>query len=621
MQAKYTFYLDAVLTSGLLLFLAWQSATTWRKWPDLIIDYGRELYVPWQVANGAVLYHDIVHYYGPLGISLNAALFRIFGAGFDTLFFASLILLAVFTVSLQLLLTRLTDRLTATLASLLFLSAFAFGNYVGIGNYNFVSPYSHDTVYGIYLCVVLLATLWAWLSSERLAWMIPAGLAFGGTYLTKPEITIAALAISVLAALANGWLILTSTDILRPPANRISRLLPALRAWLLWLVWALMPVLAFNLWFAARIPGPDGWRSIHSGWTAIFGNRTLRGSLTNLTFMGMDHPGENLTRVLSSSACGLLAIAILAALDWAGGRLRKTSPAAATACIVALFAFTAWLLFTLSRDFLQVGHILIGTSSLLLIQRSVRFMRSTGSRPERAQLAAQALWSAFGAAMLLKMLLNPRIEHYGFFQAMPATLDLVMFLVHELPRLQGRFGGAKKPCRISGIILILTLSIGLCARSHKIWNCKTMTVGSGHNTLKTFSENINPMGSIVETVRKDILLNHADARTLTVFPEGVSLNFLFRLKNPVALYEFAPPALAFYGQDRLLAELERTPPDLIILISRDISEFGSPAFGWDEISGRRLLGWMQTHYSIATRIGDNPLQPDQAGAILLARKK
>ena len=196
--------LDWAIAGALLLFLGFQAATTWRKWPDLLIDYGRELYVPWQITKGAVLYQDILHYYGPLGVSLNAGLFRVFGVGFDTLFLASLVMLTGFTIGLYMLLKRMTDRLTAGLAVFLFLCAFAFGNYVGIGNYNFVSPYSHDTVYGLYLCVGMLAALWAYLSSGKLRWMIPAGLTFGGAYLTKPEITVAAVAVAGLAFLEIG---------------------------------------------------------------------------------------------------------------------------------------------------------------------------------------------------------------------------------------------------------------------------------------------------------------------------------------------------------------------------------------------------------------------------------
>src|SRR5271168_3214365 len=68
---------------------------TWRKWPDLIIDFGAQLYMPWQISTGAVLYRD-VHYLagGPLSQYYHALLFKIFGASFLTLVMSNLAVLA-----------------------------------------------------------------------------------------------------------------------------------------------------------------------------------------------------------------------------------------------------------------------------------------------------------------------------------------------------------------------------------------------------------------------------------------------------------------------------------------------------------------------------------------------
>ncbi|HEY1628509.1 MAG TPA: hypothetical protein VGF52_01550, partial [Tepidisphaeraceae bacterium] len=44
-----------------LIMLAW----TWGTWPDPIVDFGRELYVPWQLTQGKILYRDIAYFNGP----------------------------------------------------------------------------------------------------------------------------------------------------------------------------------------------------------------------------------------------------------------------------------------------------------------------------------------------------------------------------------------------------------------------------------------------------------------------------------------------------------------------------------------------------------------------------
>ena len=61
--------------------LTWWS---WRKWSDPIIDVGRELYVPWQITQGRVLYRDIASLFGPLSPYVNALWFTLFGVSLRT---------------------------------------------------------------------------------------------------------------------------------------------------------------------------------------------------------------------------------------------------------------------------------------------------------------------------------------------------------------------------------------------------------------------------------------------------------------------------------------------------------------------------------------------------------
>lgn len=55
------------------------------------IDTGRELYIPFRMLNGEVLYRDIVNIYGALAYQVNAFLYLIFGASFNVLRVAGII--------------------------------------------------------------------------------------------------------------------------------------------------------------------------------------------------------------------------------------------------------------------------------------------------------------------------------------------------------------------------------------------------------------------------------------------------------------------------------------------------------------------------------------------------
>ena len=65
----------AALTIGaaFVALCAW----SWGRWTDPQIDYGNELYIAWQLAEGKVLYGDLAHRNGPLSHAWNALLFTL----------------------------------------------------------------------------------------------------------------------------------------------------------------------------------------------------------------------------------------------------------------------------------------------------------------------------------------------------------------------------------------------------------------------------------------------------------------------------------------------------------------------------------------------------------------
>ena len=57
----------------------------WGKQGHILVDTGREFYIPEQMLSGQVLYKDIFNIYGALAYQINSLLFKIFGVGTLTL--------------------------------------------------------------------------------------------------------------------------------------------------------------------------------------------------------------------------------------------------------------------------------------------------------------------------------------------------------------------------------------------------------------------------------------------------------------------------------------------------------------------------------------------------------
>ena len=103
-------------------------ARTWQTWPDVLVDFGVQLYVPWQLSEGKVLYRDIAHYTGPLSVYYNASAFRLFGVNLRVLELANFPILIGTIWAVYFLARRLGGGLCATVCGLTFVTLFAFAH-------------------------------------------------------------------------------------------------------------------------------------------------------------------------------------------------------------------------------------------------------------------------------------------------------------------------------------------------------------------------------------------------------------------------------------------------------------------------------------------------------------
>lgn len=173
-----------------LVFLA-LTALTWRKWADPLIDFGRELYVPWQLLAGKVLYRDIAYLNGPLSPYLNALWFKIFGVSLTTIIFANLTIIIGITSMIYVVIKKSCDSVTATLASIVFLCVFAFGHIAFVDNYNYVCPYSQELIHGIFLAFLVIILLGSAIRRPRVGYISLTGLCLGFIFLGKAEVFLA----------------------------------------------------------------------------------------------------------------------------------------------------------------------------------------------------------------------------------------------------------------------------------------------------------------------------------------------------------------------------------------------------------------------------------------------
>lgn len=587
------------------------ASSGWRRWADLYVDFGQQLYVPWRLSEGAVLYRDLAYLHGPLSAYANSFVFRLFGVSYTTLMTLNLFVILLVTGVLYATFREASGRVAAITASALFLVVFAFGQYVGTGNYNWVSPYAHSATHGVALFAVLVHILTR-PTGARWRWSAVGALA-GLLLLTRAETAVAA----VLALCAHGAV--------RSGSGKTSSWRPI--AW--GIGGAALPVLAAVGLFALSLPAGEAVRAAAGAWTPLFGD--VASTPFFLAGAGLDDPALGLELTVVSALSDALLIGGVAWIAWLW-RDRRTHPAllalvgGLAIVAVAVAASTAYL-GAVGRSLPVLACVPVVVWGRDLRRSAGHIMDADRSGGARADLAPSAdrraailfLWSAFGLALLAKMGLHARIHHYGFYLALPAAVAVTVFVVSDLPARVAALGGSGRLLRVAMILLVAILGVRFAVESRDYYVMKTLSVGAGGNRIMTYPAEQDTRAAPFEAALA-FLENLPRSATIQVLPEGVMLNYLARRVAPSVYTNFMVTEVVAFGEDVMLEDLSRAGPDYIVLMHKDTSEFGFPLFGSDERYGRRVLAWVRANYDRVLLAGAEPLRSPAFGIEILARR-
>ena len=572
--------------------LAW----SWGTWPHAYVDFGRELYVPWQLAEGAVLYRDIAWFNGPLSAYWNTLLFELFGPGLRILVLVNLVAVMALVAILHGLLRRTAGRLSAFVGVGLFLALFAFNRIDAIGNDNYLTPYSHELTHGLILSLAALLAF-AHHREKPVRAALVCGVLLGLVALTKAEVFIAA---------AGGILVAFLLD---APARKLSvaaALLVATAAPLL----VSFALLQLAMSPAAALQGTLG------AWPALFGSGVAGQHFYGVT-LGLIGLGENLMRLLSwGLAWGLVIGATVGLSLW----LRPTKQPVRGSwdewmvlggVFIGTWVGVAWAGSALAvswPDFLRPLPVVMAG---LAIASGAQALQTTR---RDARIAVRTGLLVFAGLLLAKVALRVRLDQYGFALAMPATMAMVGLVLGAIPSWVERRGGDGRVARAAALGAVAAVVLGLAPIVSARISERSEPVGRGRDAFLTDATTAHVLAEVAAALRE-----RKPGQTLSVLPEGVMINYLARRVNPTGHLNFMPPELLIFGEDRILEAFRGNPPDLIALTHKDTREYGVGFFG--NGYGRDLYGWVDANYEPIALFGDPPLEPgSHFGVRLLERK-
>ena len=156
MRVFFDKYKSIILPALLLLIFALRTALTWGKWGHIIYDCFREAVIPQALLDGKVLYRDITNLYPPLGYQFNAFLFLIFGNSLNVLYWAGVINSLLILSVIYLIAKKYSSDLFAFIAVLSVMEIFVFKVSALNCTSSWFFPYSYSFIYAFSSCLISL---------------------------------------------------------------------------------------------------------------------------------------------------------------------------------------------------------------------------------------------------------------------------------------------------------------------------------------------------------------------------------------------------------------------------------------------------------------------------------
>jgi hypothetical protein len=345
----------------------------------------------------------------------------------------------------------------------------------------------------------------------------------------------------------------------------------------------------------------DGLLSI---WLWSFDSR-LQSMRYYETVTGTDWLASNLSRSLESAGGYLIALVPFVV---AGAVIRRyrverseiwTEARAAAVVVTPLAVLSVAYVFhdALTWQYVPRGlNVLLLATCLTFVVGALRHRRD--ELDER--VIARLVLTFFALLLLARMALRVVIHEQGFAIAMPAALVAVAAVVGWIPQWVDRGGGIGWIPRAAAMTMLAVLVVHWLEPFQRRLNGsddKPIVLGKGADALR-FDNHAAAMRDMLAQIDQ----RAGEHDTLLVLPQGVLLNYYAGLINPTGYVQLMPPEMIMYGQQNVLAALERSPPDWVVAVKSDPQAFGYMSFAKDY--GRGVWRWISDRYAEVATTGD-----------------
>lgn len=508
---------------------------------DPIIDTGRDLYIPEQIREGVKLYRDILYYYPPLTPYLLALITAVTGSSLAAYTGIGAAIALATAASIYAIGRVVASPAAAGSAALLFAGCSIYSISGRTSNYLF--PYAHAATLAMLFLLAGAAFLLVWAYADRRArWLAPGLLFLLAASWTKLEYVVFAGLLLIVVAVV----------------HRMS-----IRWLAAYVAVGIASVIAVDRFFS------DAPQGHHWLFDNVLASALLKGASARNFYRqvsGFDAIGPNLFAAFAGAlAIGGIVVAIRVSdrWQWRGAAIVTAIVTTAIAILAGTIFFRGWAI-----------------AQLILLPFALR-------RPREPLLILLTLSLCASSRVFLRM--TP--EWYGFVFLVPAYILIAYTLIEWLP-LRGLY--SQRAARLA-VVPLFVIAAQVVIAENWLLARRTFPVRSDRGV---FYDANGGRAAILDAFIERMRVIHP--RSLVVVPEGLTLNYLTRIRTPLSFHTFTPVEVA--GPEieaQIIEDLTAHPPEYIAVVSRAVTDFGYRGFGLDY--DRKLAAVINQRYTVYER--------------------
>lgn len=517
------------------------------KMTALYIDFGKEIYLSKAIAQGGVLFKDVLAIFGPFAYLFNALVVKLSGAKLNTFyvvgsFNAFLIICAIYALSREFL-----SKLTSFAIAFFVLYYCCFVPHV----MNFVTPYSYGMVYG--LCATLYSALFfvKYLKSEKNVFLYSASFLCGLAAVNKYEFILPFLIIVL-------FLLLKNRDYLK-----------VLKAFAFFLI---MPVFCVALLFIQGLTLTEFLNYLDI-WFKFANSSSMKNYYTGTFYFSVQYFVIALKSFVFSAVFLTVIYMMIKGIDI----IAKNKKALSISLYVLAFTLFALSGYVYSKIFTYF----VFCSAAMAV-----FVLAVFKIKEFNKNLPLFFVCIFSLAVGLKSFFFVQINQYGRYFLPLLVISLIILLKEYY------FKNTKEIYIKTVVFFLLLLGTVSFAGNLNTLRYLNTKISTPYGTVYKDEASAKVFNTILDTVNK---LTAPDD-TVVVLQEGLLINFLSGRKADKYNY-LIPSLLNLYGEDKVVNQYMSSSPEMFIILTSP-NDKALICNGW----GYKICGFINKNYRLVQTI-------------------